>query len=207
MICSALCMGRRSTARSHATKQQPAGANRLAALPRRFGTAFGAPFFVLLPARLAVVRFTDRSTLQHGIPMSDSDIRWKQRFSNFNRALSQLILADELSRQRPLSPLEKQGLIQAFEFTYELAWKTLKDYLSFQGITDLVGSRDTTREAFRQNIIADGDGWMMMLTDRNRTSHTYNEATAEEIVANVHARYVELFRALASTLQARAENS
>lgn len=137
-------------------------------------------------------------------PMSDPDTRWKQRLSNFNRALSQLVQADELSRQRQLSPLEKQGLIQAFEFTYDLGWNTLKDYLTFQGIADLVGSRDTTREAFRHNLIADGDGWMMMLSDRNRTSHTYNEATAEDIVAHIHARYVELFRALASTLQARA---
>jgi len=137
-------------------------------------------------------------------PMSDPDIRWKQRLSNFNKALSQLAQADELSRQRPLSPLEKQGLIQAFEFTYELGWNTLKDYLGFQGIGDLIGSRDTTREAFRHNLIADGDGWMMMLSDRNRTSHTYNEATAEEIVAHIHARYVDLFRALSSTLQARA---
>ncbi len=135
--------------------------------------------------------------------MTDLDIRWQQRFSNFTKALSQLTDANELSKQRPLSRLEKQGLIQAFEFTYELAWNTLKDYLSFQGIPDLIGSRDTTREAFAHKLVADGDGWMMMLADRNRTSHTYNEATAEDIVQHIHTRYVDLFLALAETLRER----
>lgn len=135
--------------------------------------------------------------------MSAAYIRWKQRFVNLTKALAQLTEADDLSQQRPLSRLEKQGFIQAFEFTYELAWNTLRDYLTFQGVTDLVGSRDSTREAFKRNLIQDGDGWMMMLTDRNRTSHTYNEATAEEIVQQIHMRYVGLLGALATTLQSR----
>ena len=135
--------------------------------------------------------------------MTVPDIRWKQRFSNFTKALAQLNEAHALSKQRALSRLEQQGLIQAFEFTYELAWNTLRDYLSYQGIADLIGSRDTTREAFARNLIADSDGWMMMLTDRNRSSHTYNETTAGEIVQHIHARYVDLFAALASALQAR----
>jgi nucleotidyltransferase substrate binding protein (TIGR01987 family) len=134
--------------------------------------------------------------------MTTPDTRWKQRFANLTKALVQLTDADELSQQRPLSRLEKQGFILAFEFTYELAWNTLRDYLTFQGITDLVGSRDATREGFKRNLISDGDGWMMMLTDRNRSSHTYNEATAEEIVQNIHTRYVGLLGALATTLQA-----
>lgn len=135
--------------------------------------------------------------------MTNPDIRWQQRYSNLIRALAQLSDANELSKQRPLTRLEKQGLIQAFEFTYELAWNTLKDYLTFQGIADLIGSRDTTREAFARHLIVDGDGWMMMLADRNRTSHTYNEATAEDIVEHIHTRYVDLFQALAATLQTR----
>jgi nucleotidyltransferase substrate binding protein (TIGR01987 family) len=138
--------------------------------------------------------------------MTTPETRWKQRFANLTKALVQLTDADELSRQRPLSRLEKQGFIQAFEFTYELAWNTLRDYLTFQGITDLVGARDATREAFKRNLIADGEGWMMMLTDRNRSSHTYNEATAEEIVQHIHTRYVGLLDALATTLQARLED-
>jgi nucleotidyltransferase substrate binding protein (TIGR01987 family) len=135
--------------------------------------------------------------------MSDLDIRWKQRFGNFKRALAQLEDAENLSRQRTLSRLENQGLIQAFEFTYELGWNTLRDYLLFQGITDLTGSRDTSREAFKRQLIADGDGWMMMLTDRNRSSHTYNQATADDIVEHIHRRYIDLFRQLSVLLELR----
>lgn len=68
--------------------------------------------------------------------------------------------------------MERQGLIKAFEFTYELAWNTLRDYLLYQGITDIVGSRDTIRTAFRENLIENGEEWMNMLQSRNRTSHT-----------------------------------
>ena len=135
--------------------------------------------------------------------MAVTDVRWQQRFANFLKALAHLTGANELSKQRALSPLEQQGLIQAFEFTYELAWNTLRDYLTFQGIPDLVGSRDTTRAAFARKLIVDGEGWMMMLSDRNRTSHTYNEATAEEIAQNIHTRYVDLFCGLVATLQPR----
>jgi nucleotidyltransferase substrate binding protein (TIGR01987 family) len=133
--------------------------------------------------------------------MTDADVRWKQRFDNFKKALVQLDEADELSRQRPLSRLENQGLIQAFEFTDELAWNTLRDFLIFHGVTDLVGSRDTSREAFKRQLISDEDGWMMMLNDRNRSSHTYNETTADDIVAHIHACYVALFHRLSSTLE------
>lgn len=133
--------------------------------------------------------------------MSAPDMRWKARLSNFNRALAQLAEADELSRQRPLSSLEKLGLIHEFEFTHELALKTMKDYLSFQGIVDLTGVPDTTRAAVRHDLIADSDGWMMMVTDRTRASHAYGKSTVDEIVARIHVRYMRLFRALAVTFR------
>ena len=138
--------------------------------------------------------------------MTNSDIRWKQRFHNFSNALAQLTDANALSHQRALSRLEQQGLIKAFEFTYELAWNTMKDYLAYQGIVDLIGSRDTTREAFKQGLIEDGEGWMMMLADRNRSSHTYNAATALEIILNVQSRYVALFLAMSAKLAQRLED-
>jgi nucleotidyltransferase substrate binding protein (TIGR01987 family) len=81
------------------------------------------------------------------------DIRWQQRFSNYTKALEQLSDAVSLSRKRGLSKLEKQGLIQAFEYTHELAWKVLKDFLESRGKSDLYGSKDVTREAFRLGII------------------------------------------------------
>ena len=106
------------------------------------------------------------------------DIRWKQRFDNFQRALHQLTLAMELKAQRPLSELEQQGLIQGFEFTHELAWNVLKDYLEMEGIQGLVGSRSTAREAFKRGLVRDGEVWMDMIEKRNLSSHTYNQAVA-----------------------------
>ena len=132
--------------------------------------------------------------------MTAPDIRWKQRFENFKKALAQLNEAEELSQQRALSRLENQGLIQAFEFTFELAWNALRDFLIAKGVQGLFGSKDTAREAFKLQLITDDEGWTMMLNDRNRSSHTYNQATAEEIVGNVHDRYVGLFRHLSAKL-------
>lgn len=132
--------------------------------------------------------------------MSAPDIRWKQRFANFKKALAQLNEAQELSQQRALSRLENQGLIQAFEFTFELAWNTLRDFLAAKGVQGLFGSKDTAREAFKLQLITDDEGWTMMLNDRNRSTHTYNQVTAEEIVGNVHSRYVGLFRHLSAKL-------
>lgn len=121
------------------------------------------------------------------------DIRWKQRFSHYQKALQQLGKAVELSRQRPLSELEQQGLIQAFEFTHELAWNVMKDYFEYQGNSSITGSRDATREAFQRNLITDGEGWMEMIQSRNKTSHTYNQDVADEISEKVITVYYDLF--------------
>ncbi len=121
------------------------------------------------------------------------EIRWQQRFANYQRALQSLTAAVELSCERSLSDLEKQGLIQAFEFTHELAWNCLKDYLRYQGEQNLMGSRDATRQAFNVGLITDGAQWMDMIANRNRTSHTYNKETAEAIVTAVLERYHPLF--------------
>jgi nucleotidyltransferase substrate binding protein (TIGR01987 family) len=91
--------------------------------------------------------------------------------------------------QRELSKLEKQGVIHGFKYCYELGWNTLKDFLVWQGIDGIVGSRDTVREAFSKGLISDGHAWMQMLTDRNRTSHTYNEETAEAILTNIRVQH------------------
>jgi nucleotidyltransferase substrate binding protein (TIGR01987 family) len=136
-----------------------------------------------------------------GQTMNQQDIRWQQRFNNYRKALLQLGEAIELSRQRPLSELEEQGLIQAFEYTYELAWNVLRDFLTYQGSQNLYGSRDTIREAFSSELIEDGEGWMDMLKDRNRTSHTYNRETADEIARNVVRRYYDLFVALLQKME------
>ena len=121
------------------------------------------------------------------------DIRWKQRFDNFQRALRQLTLAMELKAQRPLSELEQQGLIQGFEFTHELAWNVLKDYLEMEGIQGLVGSRSTVREAFKRGLVRDGDVWMDMIEKRNLSSDTYNQNVANTLAEAIAERYYPAF--------------
>jgi len=121
------------------------------------------------------------------------DIRWKQRFENFQRALKQLSLAMDLKAQRPLSDLEQQGLIQGFEFTHELAWNVLKDYLEMEGIQGLIGSRSTAREAFKRGLVMDGEVWMDMIEKRNLSSHTYHQTVALTIVESIAERYYPAF--------------
>jgi nucleotidyltransferase substrate binding protein (TIGR01987 family) len=131
--------------------------------------------------------------------MSKPDIRWQQRFENFRNALRSLTEAVELYRQRPLSKLEKQGLIKAFEFTHELAWNVIKDYFEYQGNTSIMGSRDATREAFKTGLIVDGENWMDMIRCRNLTSYTYNQETADEIVEDTVNTFHDLFVQLEMT--------
>lgn len=126
------------------------------------------------------------------------DIRWEQRFSNYQKALAQL---QKFIDKGILSELEKQGLIKAFEYTYELAWNTLKDFLEYQGQTNIYGSRDTIRKAFELGLIDKGESWMDMLKSRNKTSHTYNEETAEEICRAVVDEYYLLFIQLKTKLE------
>jgi nucleotidyltransferase substrate binding protein (TIGR01987 family) len=133
--------------------------------------------------------------------VNHQDIRWQQRFSHYQKALRQLSSAVELSRQRPLSELEEQGLIQAFEFTHELAWNVMKDYFEYQGNTSITGSRDATREAFRRTLITDGEGWMEMIQSRNKTSHAYNREVADEIAEKVTDAYHDLFMAFEKRMQ------
>lgn len=134
--------------------------------------------------------------------MNNPDIRWKQRFSHYQKALRQLENSVELGRQRPLSELEKQGLIKAFEFTHELAWNVMKDYFEYQGATSIMGPRDATREAFQRGLIVDGEGWMEMILSRNQTAHTYNQNVADEIAGKVAERYCKLFLDLEKKLAA-----
>ena len=130
-----------------------------------------------------------------------TDVRWLQRFDNYSKAFKSFQSGLELSNQRELSDLEKQGLIQSFEFCHELAWNTLKDLLEYQGITGMLGSRDTVREAFSRGLITHGDDWIDMIKSRNLSSHTYNKNVADEIVKKIRHSYGPLFEELFSKLQ------
>ena len=124
------------------------------------------------------------------------DVRWIQRLDHYEKALAQLSEAVDIAQSRALSNLEKQGLIQAFEFTHELAWNLLKDYIEHTGGQKLIGSKDTSREAFQKNLIADGDTWMSMIASRNLSSHTYNIDTAnsieDKVIKSYHQSFIDL---------------
>lgn len=125
------------------------------------------------------------------------DVRWRQRFANFRRALEQL---EGFFDPPPRNEREQQGLIKAFEYCFELGWNSLRDLMRARGVSDLIGSRDTLRQAFRLGLIEDGEGWMQMVQDRNLTSHTYNQARAEQIAANIQERYLRCFQDLRQRL-------
>jgi len=139
--------------------------------------------------------------------MQTHDIRWKQRLENYKKALLQLQNAVYIGKSRPFSELEEQGLIQAFEFTHELAWNVMKDYFYYQGNNSITGSRDATREAFHVGLIEDGDSWMEMIKSRNKTSHTYNNEIAEEIVNKILALYFPLLVAFQNKMDLLSVNS
>ena len=146
-----------------------------------------------------------------------NDIRWLQRFSNYCKALFKLeqaigyiklnvvdvkgsILENE-DLSLILDEIIKEGLIQRFEYTHELAWNVMKDYADYQGNNTLGGSRDATREALQLKLIENGEIWMDMIQSRNKTTHSYNESTADEIYGKIIKEYFSLFM----TFKARME--
>ncbi|CAM4078924.1 nucleotidyltransferase substrate binding protein [Flavobacterium antarcticum] len=129
----------------------------------------------------------------------NADVRWKQRFENFQKAFQKLVEAvayiknNDSKTEIVLDEIIKEGLIQRFEYTHELAWNVMKDYATYQGNTTVGGSRDATREAFQLQLMSDGAVWMDMIGSRNKTSHTYNEATADEIYLKILNDYFPAF--------------
>lgn len=121
----------------------------------------------------------------------NNDIRWQQRFINLQKAFNQL---ERFIARKKLNEMEEQGLIKAFEYTYELSWKTLQDLLKEKGYTDIVGPRPVIEQSFQDGYITDGKGWLRMHQSRNLTSHTYDEETAIEIIEEIRNRYFDLFK-------------
>lgn len=142
--------------------------------------------------------------------MDEQDIRWQQRFNNYTKALHKLAEAVEYVQTKladqeidiedeeledVLDEIIREGLIQRFEYTHELAWNVMKDYLLEVGEIKSIGSKDATRESFKAELITDGDVWMEMIKSRNKTSHTYNEETAHEIYVKIINDYYPAFLA------------
>ena len=136
--------------------------------------------------------------------MKNNDVRWIQRFANYSKALLQL--EKFIEKGKGLNDLEKQGMIQAFEYNFELAWNLIKDYYEYQGATEIQGSRDAFRLAFNRGLITDGENWMKMIESRTKTSHTYNEETADEIASAILNKYFELFETLHQSMEKIIKN-
>lgn len=118
--------------------------------------------------------------------MNFEEIRWKQRFSNFEKAFK--LLEEGVQKAQGISTLEHEGMIQRFEYTFELAWKTLKDYLEYGGIiTNL--PREVIKQAFANELILDGDSWVDMLEKRNLIAHTYDEKNFKLVLDLILNKY------------------
>lgn len=127
--------------------------------------------------------------------MTDSTPRWFYRFDNYRRAFS--LLREALETDEPLSQLETEGVIQRFEYTMELAWKTLKDYLESEGVVlEQITPRQVIRRAFEAGIIRQGAVWQKALDARNLMSHTYNLDTFEQVIADLQSSYLAAFKEL-----------
>ena len=126
--------------------------------------------------------------------MDNKDIRWVQRFNSFSKALTQLKMF--IAKGDELNELEKQGLIQSFEYNFELSWNLIKDYYEYQGESAIQGSRDAFRLGFNRGLIENGELWMKMIESRMLTSHTYNQETADEVVKVILMIYFTLFTEL-----------
>lgn len=130
--------------------------------------------------------------------MENSDTRWLQRFNNYIKAFSQL---EKFTKKNALNDMELQGLIKAFEYTFELAWKTLQDLLKEKGYTEILGPKPVIRQSFQDGYISQGEAWMQMQKSRNLTSDTYDETTAEEIAEEIRSIYFFLFAELKQKLE------
>lgn len=139
--------------------------------------------------------------------MADQDIRWIQRFNNYRKALARLSDAIDLSKTRKLSELEQQGLIQAFEFTFDLAWKTLQDLLrERQRPNNNGGPTVILDQSFEDGYTLDRDAWRELKKARELTSHSYDEEKANEIARNIVEEYHPLFIQLETRLQVEKIN-
>jgi nucleotidyltransferase substrate binding protein (TIGR01987 family) len=133
--------------------------------------------------------------------MTAKDIRWIQRFNNFSKALAQLKEVVDAAKQRELSKLEALGAVHIFEYTHELAWKTLKDFLENRGVTNLfISPKDITRAAFKSSLLENGEIWMQMIESRKLIAHAYYEEIASEITSAVIGSYFFEFEKLQTTL-------
>lgn len=134
----------------------------------------------------------------------DNSIRWKQRLENFKQANSNLLETASCLKNETLNKIYTMAIIQAYKMSFELAWKTMKDYLEYYG-TNVENPRNTIKEAFSQNLIKDGQLWIEMMEARNKTSHTYKEEFAKQISENILNTYIPLLEDLQKILESKVD--
>lgn len=128
--------------------------------------------------------------------MENKDVRWEQRFANYKKALARLNDAVSQATNAALSELEREGLIQRFEYTYELAWKTLQDLIRSKGYLSIAGPNSVLSQALEDGIITDAVGWRAIKQARELLAHIYNEDTAGKIADAIVDRFVHLLNQL-----------
>ena len=132
--------------------------------------------------------------------MEGKQPKWLERLSIFSNAVARLAEVIELRKQRPLNQFECDSLIKRFEFSYEMAWKLMMSYEKENGITELLGSKDVVRQAYRMSLIENGEAWLEMIDDRNKTSHLYDEEMAADVIDEIVNTYYALFFELKSKM-------
>ena len=136
--------------------------------------------------------------------MSKQDIRWIQRFQNFQKALDRLLEIVAMAETKDLTEIEQDAMIQRFEYTQELSWNVIKDFYIHQGKVDIQGAKDAYRLAFKRGLITDGQLYMDMVTSRNRAAHTYNQETANEVAVDIIERYATALEELKKSILQKA---
>mgnify|MGYP002860247249 FL=1 len=137
--------------------------------------------------------------------MEGKQPKWLERLSIFSNAVARLAEVIELRKQRPLNQFECDSLIKRFEFSYEMAWKLMMSYEKENGITELLGSKDVVRQAYRMSLIENGEAWLEMIDDRNKTSHLYDEEMAADVIDEIVNTYYALFFELKSKMDEIAD--
>ena len=136
--------------------------------------------------------------------MNEIQPRWIERLTTFKNAIARLCEIVDIYKQRPLNSFENDSLIKRFEFTYEMAWKLMMSYEKENGVTELMGSKDVVRRAFAMSLIDNGEAWMEMIDDRNKTSHLYDEEMAEDVIDDIVHTYYPLFLELRNKMDVLA---
>lgn len=138
------------------------------------------------------------------IGTDNQDIRWKQRFQNYEKAFRRLARAIEVVKATPDDDLLQSGLVQTYEYTFELAWKTLKDYLESEGFL-LRSPRETIRQGFQSGYIANAEDWLQALADRNLTVHIYDDEVIARVLKDIFERYFFILQEFYTSFKAKTD--